>query len=107
MFIAAARRGCHGFESIEDQVPADVGDVIQTSKPDPVARGIAINLLQMAKRIGPCMKLLNTKIYPGRKTSPWTVSLKMIEGAIILYRNGTVELSMKAPISVPKPADLE
>ena len=33
--------------------PADVGDVVQTSKPDPMARGVAVDLLQMAKRVGP------------------------------------------------------
>ena len=46
------------------------------------------------------------KIYPGRKVSPWTVSLMMIEGAIKLNGGDTEELSMKAPMSVSKPADL-
>ena len=31
----------------------DVGGVVQASKPDLMARGVAIDLLQMAKRIGP------------------------------------------------------
>ena len=53
MFIVAIGIGCHGFESIEDQVSADVGDVVQTSKPHPMARGVAVDLLQVAKRIGP------------------------------------------------------
>ena len=39
------------LESVEDQVPMDVGRVIQTSKSDLMARGVAFNLLQMAKRI--------------------------------------------------------
>ena len=52
MFIVAAGRGCHGLESVEDQVSADVGGVVQASKPDLMARGIAIDLLQMAKRVG-------------------------------------------------------
>ena len=53
MFIVAA--GCiyHGLESVEDQISTDVGGVIQASKPDLMARGIAVDLLQMAKRVGP------------------------------------------------------
>ena len=41
------------LESIEDQVPADVSREVQTSKPDLTARGVAFDLLQMAKQIGP------------------------------------------------------
>ena len=48
----------------------------------------------------------DTKICPGRKTSPWISSLPMIKGAIKPYGAGIVELSMKAPTSVSKPADL-
>ena len=47
------RRACHGLESVEDQVSADVGGVVQASKPDLMARGVAIDLLQMARRVGP------------------------------------------------------
>ena len=53
MFIVAAGSGCRGFESVEDQVSADVGSVVQASKPDLMARGVAIDLLQMAKRVSP------------------------------------------------------
>ena len=53
MFIVAAGCGCRGFESVEDQISADVGGVVQASKPDLMARGVAFDLLQMAKRIGP------------------------------------------------------
>ena len=42
-----------GFKSIEDQISADIGGIVQASKPDLMARGVAVNLLQMAKRIGP------------------------------------------------------
>ena len=49
----AAGRGSHGLESIEDQVSADVGSVVQVSKSDLMARGVAFDLLQMAKQIGP------------------------------------------------------
>ena len=41
------------LESIEDQVPADVSREVQTSKSDLTSRGMAFDLLQMAKRIGP------------------------------------------------------
>ena len=41
------------LESVEDQVPADVSREVQTSKSDLTARGVAFDLLQMAKRISP------------------------------------------------------
>ena len=41
------------LESVEDQVPADVSREVQTSKSDLTARGVAFDLLQMAKRVGP------------------------------------------------------
>ena len=46
------RRARLWLESVEDQVSADVGRVVQTSKSDLMARGVAFDLLQMAKRIG-------------------------------------------------------
>ena len=42
--------------SVEDEVPADVGRLVQTSKSDLMAGGVAFDLLQMAKRIGPQCK---------------------------------------------------
>ena len=53
MLIVAVGCTCHGLESIEDQVSTDVGIVVQASKPDLMARGVAIDLLQMAKRVVP------------------------------------------------------
>ena len=53
MLIVTVRRTFRGLESVEDQVFADVGGVVQASKPDLMVRGIAIDLLQMAKRAGP------------------------------------------------------
>ena len=41
------------LESIEDQVPVDVSREVQTSLSDLTARGVAFDLLQLAKRIGP------------------------------------------------------
>ena len=70
------------LESVEDQVPADVSSIVRTSKPDLMARGVALDLLQMAKRVGPQYEATNMKIFPRRKTSPWIASLPIIKGAI-------------------------
>ena len=56
MPIVTVRRARLRLESVEDQVSADVSRVVQTSKYDLTARGVAFNLLQMAKRIGPQCK---------------------------------------------------
>ena len=53
MPIVTVRRARSWLESVEDQVPADVGRVVQTFKPNLMARGVALDLLQMAKRVGP------------------------------------------------------
>ena len=45
-------------------------------------------------------------VYSWASSDSWTTSLLMIEGAIEPFIDDTVELSMKAPMSVPKPADL-
>ena len=43
----------YGLESIEDQVSTNIGHVIQASNSDLMARGVAIDLIQAAKRVGP------------------------------------------------------
>ena len=53
MPIVTVRRAWLWLESVKDQVSADVCRVVQTSKSDLMARGVAFDLLQMAKRIGP------------------------------------------------------
>ena len=53
MLVATVRRIRHGPESVEDQVSADIDRVGQVSEPDLMARGVTIDLLQMADRIGP------------------------------------------------------
>ena len=53
MFIGARGSDRRGIESIEDQVSTDIRDVVQASKSYLVARGVAIDLLKMAKRVGP------------------------------------------------------
>ena len=100
------RRARLWLESVEDEVSTDVGRVVQTSKSDLMARGVDFNLLQMAKRLARSAKTPNTKMCPRRKVSPWTASLLMIGGAIGPKDDDTEELSLKAPMSVPKLADL-
>ena len=106
MLVETVRRSWHGHESVEDQVFVDIGRVVQVSEPDLMARGVAVDLLQMAKRIGPQCEAAEYEDLSREEISPWTASLPMIEGAIKPYGDDTVELSMKAPMSVSKPADL-
>ena len=106
MFIGAKGSGCRGLESVEDQVSTDVRDVVQASESDLMARGLAIDLLQMAERVGPQYEAIKYEDLSGRKVPIWTSSLLTIEGAIEPFVDGTEELSMKAPMSVSKPADL-
>ena len=56
MLAVTVRHARLWLESIEDQVPADVSHEVQTSKSDLTARGVAFDLLQLAKRIGPQCK---------------------------------------------------
>ena len=67
MLIVTVRRTWHGLESVEDQISTDVGSVVQVSEPDLVARGVAFNLLQMAKRIGPQCEAAEYKDLPGEE----------------------------------------
>ena len=53
MPIVTVRRARLWLESVEYQVSADVGRVVQTTKSDLMARGVAFDLLQMAQRVGP------------------------------------------------------
>ena len=62
------RRTRMGLESVEDQVSVDVGRVVQTSKSDLMARGVAFNLLQMAKRISPQCKAAEYEDLSGEKS---------------------------------------
>ena len=106
MYIGVTRSGCHSLQSGEDQVSTDVRNVVQASESDLMARGVAIDLLQTAKRVGRQYEAAEHEDLSGGKVSPWKASLLTIEGAIELFGDGTVELSMKAPMSVSKPADL-
>ena len=57
-------------ESVEDQVSADIGNVIQASKPDLMARGVALDLLQMAKRVGPQYEAAEYEDLSGNENLP-------------------------------------
>ena len=66
--------------------------MVQASKPDLMARGIAVDMLQMAKRVGPQCEAAEYEDLSEEKTSPWTALLWTIEGAIKPYGDDTVEL---------------
>ena len=68
MPIMTMRRARLWLESIEDRVSADVGRVVQTSKSDLMARGVAFDLLQMTKRIGPQCKAAEYENLSGEKS---------------------------------------
>ena len=68
MLIVAVRCSWHMPESIEDQVSANVRHVVQVSEPDLVAGGIAVDLLQMAKRIGPQYEAAEHEDLSGEKS---------------------------------------
>ena len=106
MPIVTVRRARLWLESVEDQVSGDVSRVVQTSKSDLMARGVAFDLLQMTSELARSAKPPNTKICPGRKVLPWIASLLMIGEAIGPKSDDTEEPSMKASMSVSKPADL-
>ena len=53
MFIGARGSDRRCLKSIEDQVSTDIRNVVQATKSDRMARGVAVDLLQMAKRVGP------------------------------------------------------
>ena len=62
------RRARLWLEFVEDQVSTDVDRVVQTSKSDLTARGVAFNLLQMAKRISPQCKAVEYEDLSGEKS---------------------------------------
>ena len=68
MFIVVTGSGCRGLESVEDQVSADIRDIVQASKSDLMARGVAFDLLQMAKRVGPQCEAAEYEDLSGEKS---------------------------------------
>ena len=57
MLVMIVRRTLHGLESAEDQLSADVRSV-----------GVAFNLLQMAKRVGPQCEAAEYEDLSGEKS---------------------------------------
>ena len=106
MLAVTVRRSRRKAESVEDQISVNIRRVVQVTKPDLVARGVAIDLLQMTKRVGPQCKAAEYEDLFGEENLTLIASLLMIEGSIKPYRDDTVENSMKAPMTVSKPADL-
>ena len=68
MLVVAVRHSRRRLESVEDQVSADICRVVQVSEPDLSARGEAVDLLQLAKRIGPQCKAAEHKDLSGEKS---------------------------------------
>ena len=68
MLIVTVRRSWHRPESIEDQVPANIRRVVRVSEPDLVARGVAVDLLQMVKQIGPQCEAAEHEDLSGEKS---------------------------------------
>ena len=68
MPIVTVQRTWLWLEPVEDQVSADVSRIVQTSKSDLMARGVAFDLLQMAKRIGPQCKAAEHENLSGEKS---------------------------------------
>ena len=68
MPMVTVRRARLWLESVEDQVPADVGCVVQASKPDLMARGVALDLLQIAERVSPQCEAAEYEDLSGKKS---------------------------------------
>ena len=68
MLVVTVRCTRKWIESVEDQVSADVSRIVQTSKSDLMARGVAFDLLQMAKRIGPQCEAAEYEDLSGEKS---------------------------------------
>ena len=70
MHVVTVRCSWHRPKFVEDQVSANVRRVVQVSDPDLVARGVAVDLLQMAKRIGPQCEATEHEDLSGEKSIP-------------------------------------
>ena len=68
MLAVTVRCSRHRAEFVEDQISVNIHRVVQVSEPGLVARGVAIDLLQMAKRIGPRCKAVEHKDLSGEKS---------------------------------------
>ena len=71
-----------------------------------MARGVAIDLLQMAKRVGPQYEAAEYEDLSGEENLTLDRIVADDRRSNLALGDGTVELSMKAPMLVSKPADL-
>ena len=71
-----------------------------------MTRGMAVDLLQMANRIGPQCEAAEYEDLSGEENLTLDRIVTDFKGDIEPYGEGTLELSMKAPMSVSKPTDL-
>ena len=69
MFIGARGSDRSSLKSLEDQVSTDIRHIVQASKSDLMARGVANDLLQMAKRVGPQYEVAGHKNLSGEEGS--------------------------------------
>ena len=67
MLVVTIQCSWHGPESVEDQVSTDIGRVVQVSEPDLVAKGVVVDLLQMAMRVGPQYEAAKYEDLPGKE----------------------------------------
>ena len=70
MFVKVTRSDRRGLKSGKDQISMDVRKVIQALKSDLMARGVAIDLLQMAEQVGPQYKAAEHKNLSGEEDLP-------------------------------------
>ena len=68
MPIVTVWRAWLWLEPVEDQVSTDVSRIVQTSKSDLMARGVAFYLLHMAKRVGPQCEATEYEDLSGEKS---------------------------------------
>ena len=68
MFVGAKGSGHRDIESFEDQVSTDIRNVVQAPESDLMARGVAVDLLQMAKRVGPQCEAAEHEDLSGEKS---------------------------------------
>ena len=68
MSLGVTRSGTRGLESGKDQVSMDVCNIVQAPKFDLMARGVAFDLLQMAKRIVLQCEVAEHKDFSGKES---------------------------------------
>ena len=68
MPVVTVRRSWRRAESVKDQVSANICRIVQVSEPDLVAKGEAVDLLQLAKRIGPQCEAAEHRDLSGEKS---------------------------------------